>query len=293
MLTFVANGNHVDLVTCAGGGVIDLRSLNGANSAVGEAAAIPDPATLEREVRITLGRLPDFVRREIGATRFLGTPASTAALREAAEPPLRVLGIHQFHGGDGANRDEVPDVAGLAADHHLHGTPATFEFLPPRVEQWQLLFKRLSSRRNRILTMAVPALLGVAALFLLGRGHWEHRLEQRWAAISPDVSELEDIQENIRQFRPWFDNAPQSVNILSDLARAFPETGEVWARQIEIKEDQMVSVSGLARDRAALMAVLDGLRVQPLVTEVQVRQVRGENPVQFSFSFIWTRGRRD
>ena len=292
-LTFIANGSHVDQVTCAGGGVIDLRSLNGAGSAAGEAAAVPDPVTLAREVRITIGRLPDFVRREIGETRFLGTSAATAALRRASEPALRALGIQQFSGGGEGGAGEIPDVAGLAAGHHLQGVPATFEFLPPRVERWQLLLHRLSSRRNRILTIALPGLIGLIALVLLVRGHLENRLERRWAAIASDVAELEAIQGRIREFRPWFDSAPHSVNILADLTEAFPETGEVWARQVEIKENRTVAVSGTAANHAALMAVLDRLRAQPSVADVQVSQVRGEGPVQFLFSFTWTRGQQD
>lgn len=291
-LTFVANGNHVDLVICAGGGVIDLRSLNGAGA--GETpAAVPDAATLEREVRITLGRLPEFVRREIGVTRFLGAPDSASALRAAAEAPLRRLGIERFDGGEADGRGVEPDVAGLTADHRLRGTPATFEFLPPRVEQWQRLLRRLSSRRNRILTIAIPALAGCVALILLVRGHLENRLERQWEAIAQDVGELEDIQNRIRQFRPWFDDAPLALSLLADLTEAFPETGEVWTRRIEIKENRTVAVAGMAGDHAALMAVLDRLRADPSVGGVQVRQLHGERPVQFAFSFVWADTRND
>lgn len=293
-LTFVANGNHVDLVTCAGGGVIDLRSLQGA-ATDGIPPAVPDPTTLEREVRITLGRLPDFVRREIGVIRFSGAPDAAAALRRAAEAPLRRLGVDRFLGGEGGDegQEAEPDTAGLAARRHLQGTAATFEFLPPRVEQWQRLMRRLSSRRNRILAVAVPVVVGGLALVLLARGQWERRLERQWSSMAGEVEALENIQNQIRRFRPWFDHTPHGIQILAALTDSFPETGDVWARRIEIKENREVTVSGLARSHATMMAVLDRLRAAPSVADVQLRQVRGEGPVQFTFSYTSARTRHD
>ena len=66
---------------------------------------------------------------------------------------------------------------------------------------------------------------------------------------------------------------------------AFPEGGDVWAKSIEIDENSKVTCSGFARSQGALLPVLDRLRGRPDVTEVQVQQMRGANPVQFTFTF--------
>jgi Tfp pilus assembly PilM family ATPase len=55
-LYFLANGTHTDVVITAGGGVVSMRSLAGLT----HSDEVPfDPVSFYREIRITLGRLPE------------------------------------------------------------------------------------------------------------------------------------------------------------------------------------------------------------------------------------------
>ena len=102
-----------------------------------------------------------------------------------------------------------------------------------------------------------------------------------------NVADLESVQQNIRRFRPWFDSAPLNLQVLESLTSAFPEQGEVWAKNVQIGEDFKVTCNAFAQNQSALNAMLDRLRKRPDVSAVQVQSVRGEKPVQFSFTFKW------
>ena len=101
------------------------------------------------------------------------------------------------------------------------------------------------------------------------------------------VRDLEEIQQRIRRYRPWFDTTPRSLVILRRLTEAFPETGEVTAKTVEIRASGLVSCSGTATDNTALLQTLERLRAVPSIADVQVDQVRGRSPMQFTFNFRW------
>jgi len=117
------------------------------------------------------------------------------------------------------------------------------------------------------------------------------------------VANLEEIQKKVRQFRPWFEPIPQKLQALETLVATFPEQGDIWARSVQIgpfmeknetggravqsTEASKVSVSGFARSNAVLLSLQDRLRKQPGVSALQLQQIRGNNPIQFSLSFKW------
>lgn len=103
--------------------------------------------------------------------------------------------------------------------------------------------------------------------------------------MSANVAELEKLQKKIHQFRPWFSPNPETLPVFDTLASAFPETGEAWAKNIQITEGTKVACNGFARNQNAVIALLEKLRGKPGVSELQVQQMRGQNPVEFSFSY--------
>jgi hypothetical protein len=107
------------------------------------------------------------------------------------------------------------------------------------------------------------------------------------------VTELTTLQERIRTFRPWFDPVPGGVDALAGLVAAFPDSGEVWAKSVELKDDGRMVCAGFARDQAAWMEFVDRLRAQAEVANLQVQSVRGENPVQFVVNFYRQRGHHE
>jgi hypothetical protein len=287
-LHFLANGNHVDLVIGAGGGIVALRSLP---SVVGGNVAAFDATSFSREVRITLGRLPEGLREQLRQADFGGTRSSAETLCRATHDQLLRIGIESRVGGEasrlGDRHGEHSGVAVESAEHHLQGQPVAFEFVPPETPRWQTLLQRFDSRRRRWIVGGAILFLVLPLLVFIVRARIESGLAAEWKAMQKNVAELELFQQKIRRFRPWFESTPQSVQILEAVTSAFPEQGDVWAKSVQINEGAKVTCSGFARTQPALMGFLDRLRSRPDVAMLQVQQVRGENPVQFSVTYKW------
>jgi len=58
-------------------------------------------------------------------------------------------------------------------------------------------------------------------------------------------------------------------------------------RTVQSAVASKVSVAGFARNNTALLALQERLRKQPGVSAVQLQQVRGNNPLQFSLVYKW------
>jgi len=108
--------------------------------------------------------------------------------------------------------------------------------------------------------------------------------------MAPTVAELEDLQQQIRRFRPWFDESFRSLSILRKVTEAFPEDGVVSAKTFEIREMNSVTCSGIARDDAAFLRLHDQLRAMKEIADLKVDQVKGKTPLQFTFNFRWEPG---
>jgi hypothetical protein len=108
--------------------------------------------------------------------------------------------------------------------------------------------------------------------------------------MAPKVHELEAVQQQIRQFRPWFDDSLRGLSILRQLTSAFPEDGVVSAKTVEIRDLNTVMCTGTARDNQALLKTLEHLRAAGGVSELRVSQIRGKSPMQFTFDFHWNEG---
>jgi hypothetical protein len=283
-LHFLANGTHVDLVIAAGGGIAAVRTLPGAAS---HGTTSFDAEGFSREVRITLGRLPEAVRQQVRVARFGGTPTTAEELCVEIRQPLRRMGIDSRLEHPTSAGAAYPGAALAAAAQLFRKTPAVFEFLAPRVSHWQTVLRYFDDRRRRWIVLAALAALVLPVLAYFIRSRLESRLASEWKAMAGNVTELEALQGRIRQFRPWFEPAPQTLAAIEGLASAFPEGGDVWAKSVQLSENNKVTCAGFAKGQGALLSLLERLRQRPEVSEVQVQQMRGENPIQFSFTCKW------
>jgi hypothetical protein len=291
-VNILLNGNHVDLIVTAGGGVVAMRTV-GVAGGQGEGGLAPGHA-LGRELRITLGRLPETLRRNVGKARFIGTREKAEALLESSQPYLHRLGLQGIvPSARGVGTAQVggtevrPGVAVEAAGRHLQGQPVLFEFVAREISPVHVFLRRFDTRRHRWLVAIGLVVLVLPAVLVGARSHVEGRLQAEWKAMSGKVGELEILQAKVRQFRPWFGSSSPSLAILEGLVSAFPATGEVWAKSVEIQEGTRVTCSGFARNQGAWMEFYKGLQGRAGVGELQVQSVRGEDPVQFSFSYRW------
>jgi len=285
LLQFWTGDRRIDLAVLNGGGVVSLRSLEVPESAETNS----DTArTFAREFRLTLGRLPEAWRRELKKVCFLGAPAAVARLRAALQALLAADGIEEVLAGSSESTQPlVCTLAEQAAQQRLLERPVFFEFLAPKDSRWQQWMERFGAKRNRWM---IGAPVGLILLIVLVTG-WHmrrlSRLETEWDSMRERVEALDQLQQKIRSYRPWFEASALSLQIARSLTQAFPEEGSVWAKTVEIKDNARVYCTGFANSNQALFDTLDRLRTEEAVSDVQVQQVRGQRPIQFAFNFKW------
>jgi hypothetical protein len=297
VLALVVGENRVDLQITCGGGVVALRSLEGAIEMENGHRQI-DTDLLTREIRLTLGQLPTGFREAVtrikvfGRTEWIQPLADEiAVIAERMGLPVELRPVTQVDGvGALASIPESAPPALVMALRCLEVNPTGFEFLPPKVSPLMELAARFSSRRILWSSATAGSAVLLILLAFLVQYTWLSILESRWHAIEPRVTEIDGMQQNIRKFRPWFDSSARTLTILKNLTQAFPEDGVVSVKTLEIKDLSDVSCSGVADDNQALLKLLDRLRAANHVEDVKVQSVRGKSPLQFTFDFHWSDG---
>lgn len=298
VIALMIGENQVSLQITCGGGVAALRALEGAIENESGKQTLSAEA-VARETRITLGQLPAELRDAVKRIRIFGPRDLTRQLADEMELRFEPLGL-SVEAVTAYAPDEfgvtLPPEASLSAAFSLAarplaGQPATFEFLPPKPTALQLIAAKYASGKYRTAT----AIAAAAALIFLGLFGWQQyeltSLRLQWNNMSKKVDELTAIQLQINQFRPWYDHSFRTLSILKQLTTAFPETGDVTAKTIEIRDGALVSCSGNARDQAAFLKTYSQLRAATnTVSELKVDSMRGKAPMQFSFDFRWNGG---
>ncbi|HVY71580.1 MAG TPA: hypothetical protein VHH73_16725, partial [Verrucomicrobiae bacterium] len=173
------------------------------------------------------------------------------------------------------------------AARYLAGQTPELEFLPPKVSAWQQLTTRYSSRKLAY----IGAVAGGVVLLVIGAFGVQQiqlsSLRSEWGKMSPRVREVENVQAQIKQYRPWFNESMPGLSMLRRLTEAFPEEGTVTAKAVDLRESGVVTCTGTARSSDALLKTLDRLRKAPEVSDVKMDQLHGGSPVQFGFNFQW------
>ena len=297
VLALAMSEHGVDLQVTAGGGVAALRALEGTSETEGMQKRL-DAELLAREIRVTLAQLPLELRGGVRTARLFGRADFVQHVFSDIAPRLESMGFRvelarDYAAGELSSSlpsDAVVSPALSLAAKCLTGAPAGFEFLPPKTSSWQQITTRVSSRK----LVWAGATAGSVVLLVLGAffaQQWQlSRYQSKWTAIGPKVKELEAMQQQIKKYRPWFDESCRSLSILRKLTEAFPAEGAVWAKSVEIRDLAAVSCSGTARDTPAFLKMLDQLRRTKEIGNVKVDQLRGKSPLQFTFNFQWGEG---
>ena len=297
VLALAIGERNVSLQISAGGGVVALRSLEGA---VEDEAGrrVLHANVVARETRITLGQLPSALRDVVKSIRIFGPRELAQPLADELELRFEPMGIkvelvsayapNEF-GVTLPVETSLSAAFSLAARFLVEQKPA-FEFLPPKPNFIEQFVSKYSSGRLRT-TSAVAA--GVAAIIIgifLFQQIQLWRLRSQWSHIAAKVGELQTIQDNIRQYRSWYDGTFPNLAVLRQLSVSFPEDGSVTAKNITVHDCNTVTCSGTARDYASLLAMQARLRAADGVANVQLQQVRGKAPMQFVFAFKFNNG---
>lgn len=297
VLALAVGESTVSLQITCGGGVAALRALEGAIENDSARRAL-HPDLVAREARITLGQLPADLREAVKRIRIFGPQELAQQLADEMELRFEPLGLSVevvTAYAPNAYGMQLPPAVPVSAAFSLAagllaGQPTAFNFLPPKptlVEQFAAKYS--SGRLRTVGAVAAGLAVIVAGLFLIQQIQlW--RLRSQWSAMSAKVLELEAVQNNIRLYRPWFDDSFRDLAILRELSLAFPEDGVVTAKTIEIRDDNTVSCSGNARDYAAVLAMQAKLRMADGVSGLKLDQIRGKSPMQFTFNFQYGNG---
>jgi hypothetical protein len=301
VLALAIGETHVGLEVISGGGVAALRALEGALELDGSRRVL-QAELVGREGRITLGQLPAEVRDTVRRIRIFGPRDLSQQLADELELRLEPMGLKvelaTRYSADEFGLQLPADTAVSAplslAAGLLAGRKPPFELLPPRVTAWQQMVTRYSSGKLRMAGAAAAALFVILAS-AFGYQQWQlASLRSQWLAMSPKVKELEGVTQQIRQYRPWFDNSMRALTILKELTTAFPEDGKVSAKSIEIRDLNAVTCTGITRDSESMFTIWENLRRSGKVTDLHRPTTRGTKPpLQFTFDFRWNEGGRN
>jgi hypothetical protein len=286
----------LDLQMRAGGGIVALRSLDGAIEGEGAQKTV-DAEAVAREVRITLGQLPQSLAQEITTATIVARGDMARQFMEEIGRALQSIGLRTsvpacstttpFSTTPHSDIALSPALA-LAANYLADNSPMP-EFMPPRVSAWQQFFasSKLSSKK---LVYAGAAAGGVALILIAVFGYQQVQimmLDSHWKKIEKRVDAIKADEELIRKYRPWFDSSFTGLRIIKQLTESFPEDGYVSAKNLEVRDLSAVTCSGVARDNQSYQGVLDKLRTNGEITELKTDMLRGSSPVQFTFNFQW------
>ncbi len=298
VLALTPGETSIALQITTGGGVALLRTVEDAFEQEGVERRL-QLDHLIRELRITMGQLPAPVRDSIRRVKVFGHNQQAEQLTAQLAPQLAEMELQSqqiTRYPPGSFKFQLPPELEVSsalslALRHLAGAKTALEFLPPKVSAWHQFQNRYPAGKLAYAgaALGVVAFLTLAA-FLVQQWqlmHWQ----SQWNAMKTEVAELEAMQDNIQTYRPWFDDSFRCLSVLQRLTEAFPEQGSVTAKSIEIRPGTVVC-SGTAADNQALLQTLDRLRESTGVGSVQVDQIRGKSPLQFTFNFQSTPGVR-
>jgi len=289
---------HVALQITTGGGIAALRALEGTLDLEGSQRVL-HANLVAREARITLGQLPSEETETVRRVRLFGPADLSQQLADEVELRLDSMGLIVERVTNYAASEfglQIPSgtpirpVFSLAAEY-LAGLKTSLEFLPPRVAPWKQMTQRYASGKLRTaLSAAGAVVLLIGCLFFYQQCQlW--RLQSEWSKMAKTVGQLEDLNKQINQYRPWYDESVRGLTILRGLTQAFPEDGSVTAKTVEIRDLGAVTCTGTARNYQVLLQTLQKLRAMPQVRDANLGPTRGQTPaLQFSFSFAWIDG---
>jgi hypothetical protein len=289
---------QVSLQVTSRGGLAALRTIEGAlETQSGRRSLHAD--VVGRESRITLGQLPAELREHIRRIRIFGPPDLAQQMADEMElrfepSGIKVEVVSQYAPGDFSlpmpPKTPVSVAVSLAAQM-LSDERARIELMPPKVAPWRQYAARYSTGKWRSVGLTAASVAAVILLAFLFQQWQLGSLRSRWNGMAVKVHELDGVQQEIRQFRPWYDDSLRGLTILRQLTAAFPETGIVSAKTVEIRDMNTVTCTGVTQDNQALIKVLEQLRASGSVTDLRLSNIRGTKPpLQFTFDFHWNEG---
>jgi len=298
VITILVRGSGIDLQVTGGGGLVALRSLDGAIESQGAQKRV-STEIVAREIRITLGQLPGAFAESSGKIRIVGQGEMTRQFVQEISPRLAAMGLtvevsekaSDAHFDKALPSDLAASPAAALGAAWVRGANTTPEFLPPKVQPWQQwMSKGLSTKKLIWIGEAAGAIAGcVIIAFVVQQWQLSH-LRNQWAAMRPKVDDLTAMQDEIRQFRDYYDQAARDVGVWAKLATVFPKDSSVSLKSLEVRDQGLVTCSGVARDNDSFVKVFGKLSDDTNEVANVHPETRGQKPVQFTLTFQWQGG---
>jgi hypothetical protein len=298
VITLLVRSGAIDLQVSGGGGIVSLRSLDGAIETQGALKRISSEL-ISREIRITLGQLHGGLADGPGKIRIVGQGEMTRQFVHEISPRLTAMGlaVEISEKASNANFDK-PLPADLAASGAValaaawvRGADTTPEFLPPKVQVWQQWFSKGMSTKKLIWVGEAAGAVVACVIIAFGVQQWQlHGLRGQWSTLQPKVDELNAMQDDIKQFRDFYNQTSRDVAIWAKLADTLPRDSSVSLKTLEVREQGNVTCSGVARDSDSFGKVFAKLSDDTNNISNVHPEMHGQKPMQFTLTFQWLGG---
>ena len=271
--------SSLTMVTHAEGGPTGLRHFRLTNGGI-------DTATLERELRITLGQFPQSSQRQLTTLRTAKLPGVSSEQHVPISEHRSIAGLNVVNGAEPSDLF-VP----IASSFFLKGA-SPLEFLPSRTSRFGKMYGQFNSQRNLWVGLISVAAVTAFAFFL--QDTKLSNLQKDWNGMKGRVAVVKRLKGKISEFRPWFDSSVPRLTTARTITEAFPETGDIWLKQLNIRNDSKVMknvskvmANGSSSDQNTLLATQEDLRFTPGISNFEVKSQQGLDPISFSFEFDW------
>jgi hypothetical protein len=298
VLALVVGESSVGLQITCGGGIAALRALEGTVEMQGGRRVLHADVVV-RETRITFGQLPPELRDKVRTVRIFGPRDFAQQLADELELKLEQLGlkievVKTYQAGEFGV--EIPSDAPVSpafsfGAEYVAGRSTFIEFLPPKVPAWKQYADKYGTGRARkaiaLASLVVLVLIGLFAYQQIQLAHWQ----SQWNKMSTDVTQLKVISDKIQKYQPWGDKNVTGLTILKQIATAFPQTGEVTVKSLEIRDLNTVVCTGVARSMPSLTQTQGQLRRTQGIAGVNLVSSRGHAPnLQFTLNIQYNAG---
>jgi len=299
-ITVAAESHGATLVVTAGGGIVAFRTCEAViESEAGE--KVVNGGALARELRITYEQVPADLRAGVRQLSLCGDEALVRQLAERLGDWARAVGFSIEMPKSTENRLGEMIAQSVAeqwleparSTHALAGSGSPVEFLPPRPGRLETMMARYNSKR---LATAGVLVGGLVAATIVIFGWQEFRvlsLRSEWGVMEAQVTALKAVQDQIRAYRPWYDRSFTDLRILARVTQCFPENGSLTAKSFDVHQGAAVttvSISGTARDAQALLRAQEKLSKASEIEGVNLENISGKMPAQFTLTFRWIGG---
>ena len=282
-LIVIASGHEVEVAMTLDNALYLLRSLG---------PGTQDAAALARNLNLTISRLPQALQTAVtSATLYAESSiATTLADAFAFTAPQIEWQVRPLEASSEIGADKALFAAVL---WHLKRPLAHLNFLTHTVQPFQAFLRQIRQQRVATLLGVTAGIIFIVMVSLFWQSHKLQSLESQRADLGVRAERLRGLQAKISAYRSWFEDEPETLEAMKQLATVFPRDGSVTLRSLRIRDRFQVTCAGNAASNAAWLTVLETMRSTKSIEGLSVGSVRGEAPVDFTFTYRVRTGPRD